>query len=205
MRNPWGARDAPEGPGKEKLLEVLQQIPRAVKTQMEPLQEQEQLPRESLESCTWPGGSAAPGTEEEEEDGGSQAELLHVQRLPEGLESTNSPVKQQRVSVGTPGPHSKIQQGAVRDSKGIPAGCPSPWGSDGDAPREGMKQLWELLCWPQLCPATSCSCHRGWAAGKSDQPCSRRRDWVSGGAWWVWTALELLVDYLPSSTCCQPK
>lgn len=27
VRNPWGARDAPEGPGKGKLLEVLQQIP----------------------------------------------------------------------------------------------------------------------------------------------------------------------------------
>lgn len=137
MRNPWGARDAPEGPGKEKLLEVLQQIPRAVKTQMEPLQEQ--LPREAWRAARGLGGSAAPGTEEEEEeDGGSQAELLHVQRLPEGLESTNSPMKQQRVSVGTPGPHSKIQQGAVRDSRGIPAGCPSPWGSDGDAPRAGL-------------------------------------------------------------------
>lgn len=75
-------------------------------------------------------------------------------------------------------------------------------------PEQGWPQLWELLCWPM---ATALPSHplllpQEWAAGKSDQPrSSRKRDQGSGGAWWIWTALELLVDYLLSSTCCQPK
>lgn len=88
-----------------------------MQTHMDSLQEHEPAAKREPGDCTFPGrarGALQPqGLSRRmlEEVRLSSCMCRAVQRLPEGLESTNSLIKQQKgVSVGTPGPHSMIQQ-----------------------------------------------------------------------------------------------
>lgn len=101
MRNPWEARDALEGSGKGKLLEVLHQIPCAnadgVTAGMG------RAPSESLESCTCPGARAALQPQ------GLRRRMLEEVRLsscmcraPRGAGKHKQPHEQQRGFCGHP-------------------------------------------------------------------------------------------------------